>query len=82
MTVKDLREYLSNTPDDAVVFLECDHGQNKERADSFVESRSPIDFRDPDAMIFEWDNWTEVYDEDYVENYDEGRKVTAILISY
>ena len=84
MTVKELKKYLSDIPDNAVVFLECDHGQNKEQADSFVKSRSNIEEveHDPDAMIFEWDNWKECYDEECVEEYDESGKVTAVLISY
>lgn len=46
-------------------------------------SRSPInECEDPDAMIFEWGNWREVYDEDYVGEYDEDGEITAVLISY
>lgn len=46
-------------------------------------SRSPInECEDPDTMIFEWGNWREVYDEDYVGEYDESSKITAVLISY
>lgn len=33
-------------------------------------------------MIFEWDNWREVYDEDAIEDYDEAAPITAVLISY
>lgn len=83
MTVRELKEKLLNIPNDVEVFLECDHGQNKERAASMVVSRSLVDEHcDPDSMVFEWDNWMECYDEDCVDEYDEKGKITAVLISY
>lgn len=84
MTVKELKEKLLNIPNDVEVFLECDHGQNKESASCMVVSRSPIEEEHyaPDEMIFEWDNWKECYDEDCVDEYDEKGKITAVLISY
>lgn len=78
-----MKEGLLNIPNDVEVFLECDHGQNKERAAGMVVSRSLIEEHcDPDSMVFEWDNWKECYDEDCVDEYDEKGKITAVLISY
>lgn len=83
VTVKDLKDEFQSIPDDAEIYLECDHGQNKESAGTVVFSRSPIqEYDDPDSMIFEWDNWREIYDKDCVDMYDEGGKITAVLISY
>lgn len=87
MIVKELINELQTlkVPDDAIVFIEADHGQNKERANEVVVSRWPKDhehFGNPDAMIFEWGNWREVYDEDAIEDYDETAPITAVLITY
>lgn len=79
MTVKELKEYLANIPNDAEVLIE--YGQNKERAESFVQSRSK-NCDDTDDMIFEWDEWREYYGDEAVEEYDKNGKVTAVLISY
>lgn len=81
--VNEIRE--RGVPDDAKVFVEADHGQNKEEANTVVVSRWPKNneyFGDPDAMIFEWDNWKECYDEEAIEEYDETAPITAVLISY
>lgn len=87
MIVKELINELQTlkVPDDAIVFVEADHGQNKEYAAGIIVSRSPKDdecFGDPEAMIFEYDNWQECYDEDAVEEYDETAPITAVLITY
>jgi hypothetical protein len=87
MTVRelldDLKEY--GVPDDAEVFVEADHVQHKESAFGIIVSRTPRDnecFGDPEAMIFEYDNWQECYDEDVVEEYDDSAPITAVLITY
>ena len=87
MTTKELIDTLKelDVSDDAKVFVEADHGQNKERANAVVVSRWSRDnecFGNPNEMIFEWDNWREVYDEDVIENYDDTAPITAVLISY
>lgn len=87
MTIKELVTELKicGVPDDAKMFVEADHGQNKEEANTVVVSRCSRDhenFGDPDAMIFEWDNWKECYDEDAIEDYDDTAPITAVLISY
>lgn len=80
MKVKELREYLSNIPDNAEILLECDHGQNIESGWSVVISRSEIEGENYEAMIFEYDNWRECYDEDCVNEYPANGKITAVLI--
>lgn len=85
ITVKELKEFLKNVPDDALVAIEADHGQNKEFAESFVVTRENLDdigYGDIDEIIFEWENWEEVYDEDAVEEYPIDGKITGVLISY
>lgn len=87
MTVKELVEELREygVPDDAEVMIEADHGQNKEYASGVIVSRTPKDtdcFGDPDAMIFEFSNWRECYDDDAVEEYNEAAPITAVLITY
>lgn len=83
MTAKELKQKLAEIPDDAEVYLECDHGQNKEYAGYVVVSRSLVEeLCDPDSMVFECDNWRDAYDEDYVDEYDENGNITAVLISH
>lgn len=84
MRIRDLKECLAKIPEDAIVFIECDHGQQLEEAYNITMSRSEVTEKhpDPDSMIFEYDNWREVYDEESIEEYDENGKVTAVLISY
>lgn len=84
ITVGELKGILSdmNIPDDAVVLIEADHGQNTESMISLVatrdDPRKAYDFGD---MIFEYDNWKDVYDEDAVEEYDVSRPICGVLIS-
>jgi hypothetical protein len=40
------------------------------------------DYSDMDNVIFEWENWQDVYDEDAIEEYPIDGKVTGVLISY
>lgn len=87
MTVALLKEFLESyeVPDDAVIFVEADHGQDKERAGSILVSRSVLEdgeYTDPDSLIFEWDEYEECYDEDCLEEYDPDGPITAVLISY
>ena len=91
MTVMELIVALdeSGAANDAIVFIEADHGQNKEEACSLTVSRTARDsqnFGDPDAMIWEWDVSREelaaYYDDDALDDYDFDGEVTAVLISY
>ena len=85
ITVKELKELLNDIPDDAIVAIEADHGQHTEFANSFVVTREnfdDIDYSDIDNVMFEWDNWREVYDEDAIEEYPVDGKITGVLISY
>lgn len=86
MTLQDLIQEFTEyrIPMNADVFIEADHGQNKEAAYSLVVSRTPItsdEYGDPDAMVWEYENWREIYDEDAIEEYDEDAPVTAVLIT-
>lgn len=89
MTVMELIVALDEigAANDAEVFIEADHGQDKEPACSIVVSRTSKDseyFGDPGAMIWEWetDNLADFYDEDDLDDYDFDGPVTAVLISY
>lgn len=87
MTVALLKEFLESyeVPDDAVIFVEADHGQNKERAGGILISRSVLEdgeYTDTDSLIFEWDGYEEYYDEWALEEYDPDGPITAVLISY
>lgn len=87
MQVHDLIKAFENEdiPDDAVVFMEADHGQNKELVNSITVSRTPKnsdEFGDPDAMVWEFANYEDIYDEDSLDEYDATAQVTAVLISY
>ena len=85
MTVKELKEFLKDIPDDAIVAIEADHGQHTEFANSLVVTRENLDdieYGDIDVVMFEWDNWQEVYDEDAIEEYPVDGKITGVLISY
>ena len=85
ITVKELKEFLEDIPDNAVVAIEADHGQRTEFANSFVVTRENLDgmdYNDIDNVMFEWDNWKDVYDEDAIEEYPVDGKITGVLISY
>ena len=89
MTVMELIVALDEcgAANDALVFIEADHGQDKEEAGSLTVSRTPRNsegFGDPNAMIWEWetDNLADFYDEDDLDDYDFNGPVTAVLISY
>lgn len=87
MTVKELKKLLDKigVPDTAEVYVEADHGQNKENAANVIVSRCPADhkyFGDPDAMVWEYSNYRDVYDEDALDEYNENGPVTAVLITY
>lgn len=89
MTVMELIVALDEirASNDAEVFIEADHGQNKEHACSLVVSRTSKDsedFGDPNAMIWEWetDNLADFYDDGALDDYDFNGPVTAVLISY
>lgn len=91
MTVMELIVALDEcgAANDALVFIEADHGQDKEEAGSLTVSRTPQnseDFGDPNAMIWEWDMSKEelaaYYDDDALDDYDFDGEVTAVLISY
>ena len=87
MTVMELIVAIDDMkiPNDALVFIEADHGQNKEEAGSLTISRTAKDsegYGDPDAMIWEWDtdNLADFYDD--LADYDFNGPITAVLISY
>ena len=84
MTVIDLIKKLddANIPDNAQVFIEADHGQYKENANSIVVSRTVCDdYMDPESMIWEFKNYDLIYDEDDIAAYDTAAPITAVLIS-
>lgn len=85
ITVKELKEFLNDIPDDAIVAIEADHGQHTEFANSFVITRESLDdvvCNHADELIFEWSNWKNCYDEDAVEEYPVDGEITGVLISY
>lgn len=91
MTVMELITALDEcgATNEALVFIEADHGQDKEEAGSLTVSRTPRaseEFGDPDAMIWEWDMPKEelaaYYDDDVLDGYNFDGEVTAVLISY
>jgi hypothetical protein len=69
LTVKDLKEQLANLPDDALVYVEADHGQLPEQACSlFITDSSQTDHYGDDIA---WE-----------DSVSDIAKVTAILIGY
>ena len=90
-TVMDLIVALDEcgAANDALVFIEADHGQSKEPVGSLTVSRTPRDseaFGDPDAMIWEWnmprEELADYYDDGALDDYDFNGQVTAVLISF
>ena len=82
MTIKELLEIIEEEqiPLDAEIFIEADHGENKEGASSITVSRSELE-DDPEDMIWEYDDdLSDYYDEESLEEYDPNGKITAITI--
>jgi len=40
ITVKQLKERLDNYPDDAIIYIESNHGQKSEQAGFFIDTAS------------------------------------------
>lgn len=76
--LKELQQEL-NIPDEAVIYVYADHGQDCEMSYGMYVSRS-VDVDSPDSMIWEYSNYKKVYDDDALEEYDESGKITAICI--
>ena len=75
MTVKELKEMLRNIPDEAIVYIQADHGQTPEQAGyiNLTHQEDGLDY------YGEYINWNE---EEYEDAETDGLdEVTAILIS-
>lgn len=81
MTVKELKELLKDIPDEADVIIEADHGDHPEIAESFAITRNYLDTEDADDVIYEWEGWRKIYDEDAVAEYPTDGEITGVLIS-
>ena len=81
MTVKEFKKWLkeNKVPDCADIFVWADHGQNGELGSDCVVSRDDT-IDGWDGMVWEYDNYEEVYDEDALEDYPKTGCVTAITI--
>lgn len=77
--LKELQQEL-NIPDEAMICVYADHGQDCELSYSLTVSRS-MDTNCPDSMIWEYSNYKDVYDDDALEEYDVNGKITAICIN-
>ncbi len=82
MTLGELKEKQKklNIPDEAVIYVYADHGQDFELSYGLDVSRS-IDVDCLESMIWEYSNYKEVYDDDALEEYDVNGKITAICIN-
>lgn len=82
MKIKELKEFVkkNNIPDDAEILIFADHGQDDEIANYITLSRDEVCEGDS-SMIWESEEYEEVYDKDALELYDKNGKVTAILLS-
>lgn len=82
MTLGELKELQKelNIPDEAVICVLANYGQDCEMAHGLIVSRS-IDTDCPDSMIWEYSNYKEVYEDDALEEYDVNGKITAICIN-
>ncbi|MGL5330685.1 MAG: hypothetical protein ACRDD7_15565 [Peptostreptococcaceae bacterium] len=80
MTIRELKETIERLQldDDVEIFIHADHGQNEERADFALPSRSKVTYGD--EMVWEYGYFEEDYDEDVIEEYDVDGKITAICI--
>lgn len=85
MTVKELKEYLANIPDDADVFVYADHGQNNELAAWFDTTHQKDINRVFDEIITD-----ELVKEEYDGNFEYcghdcntefSKEITAVIIS-
>lgn len=82
MKVKDFLQYIKDNDisEDAEILIEADYAQSEEFANHLIVSRSPAGSH-PDSMIFEFDGYERVYDDDALNAYDRDAAVTSVLIS-
>jgi hypothetical protein len=82
MTIKELKEIIKEEciPDTAEIYIFTDHGQEDERAYSYIISRSKLG-DDVEEMVWEFESMEDYYDEDVLEEYDKDGTITAVLIS-
>lgn len=81
MTVREFKKYLerNNVPDNAEIVVIAEHGQNYEFVNDIWITRNTE--RDLDAIIWEFDGYEDIYDEDCVERYPVDGSVMAICLS-
>jgi len=72
MTVKELKEILSRIPDDAIIYVEADHGQQPEQADIVYMTNEEFEEKAP--------YYGEDLDWEDVEDIKKFNKITAVLI--
>ena len=80
--VKDLQQQLSDVPQDAYVFVQSEYADNMESIGGYVVSRTPITekYPDPNSMIWEFENYKYIYDDEELRSYDTSAPITAILL--
>lgn len=80
--VKDLYQYLSDIPQNAYVFIRSEYADNMEVLQNYVVSRTPITekYPDPNSMIWEFENYKYIYDEEELLAYDTSAPITAVLL--
>lgn len=81
MKVKEFKEYLiaNNVPDDAEIVIWADHAQDYERVDDVWITKSNDGHFE--SLIWEFDGYEDVYDNDAVEEYPVGGDVTAVCLN-
>lgn len=78
MKIKDLKRFLieNNISDDAEIVIWADHAQNYEFVDDVWVTRNTE--KNPNELVWEFDGYEDVYDEDAVEMYPADGAVTAV----
>lgn len=81
MTVKEFKETLEQygVPEDAEIFVWAEYGDDGENVKSINISRDKNVECYAD-MVFEFDGYNEIYDEDVLEQYDKTGKITAVCL--
>lgn len=81
MTVKQLKEFIADIPDNATVVVEAEYGIHKENAKGIYVTRERLENENADELIYEYEHWQDYYDVDAVEEYPINNEITGVLIS-
>lgn len=82
MTVKELKEYLQDIPDDAKVIVWAEAACHYEKAKVLIATRDKVDSEgDVENAIYEYGGWECVYDKCEVDKYPVDGKITGVLLS-